>query len=89
MTNSEPVSKDRRLGQTGIELSAVGLGCWQFSKGRGMTGRYWPSLDDQIISQIVERSLTGLIQPRAMAGGNRRKHSLELWLPWMCPGTGF
>lgn len=59
MTNSEPVSKDRRLGQTGIELSAVGLGCWQFSKGRGMTGRYWPSLDDQIISQIVERSLAG------------------------------
>lgn len=59
MINSKPVFKSRRLGQSGIQISAVGLGCWQFSKGKGMTGRYWPSLDDQVIREVVQRSLAG------------------------------
>jgi aryl-alcohol dehydrogenase-like predicted oxidoreductase len=49
----------RKLGQTEIFLSPIGLGCWQFSKGRGLTGRYWKSLADEEINQIVEESHRG------------------------------
>ena len=34
----------RRLGRTQIEVTAVGLGCWQFSAGRGMAGKFWEAL---------------------------------------------
>jgi len=47
------------LGQTNIALSPIGLGCWQFSKGRGMAGRYWPSLSDEDTVAIVRAGLNG------------------------------
>ena len=31
--------KLRQLGQTDIHISPIGLGCWQFSEGKGGAGR--------------------------------------------------
>ncbi len=49
----------RHLGMTDIEISALGLGCWQFSKGAGMVGRFWPVMNQQDIRDIVKISLDG------------------------------
>jgi len=49
----------RRLGRTDIEVTAVGLGCWQFSAGQGMAGKYWEAINQPIVDQIVEASLAG------------------------------
>ncbi|MFO7370322.1 MAG: aldo/keto reductase [Bacteroidales bacterium] len=49
----------RRLGQTMTEISAIGLGCWQFSKQQNMAGKFWPVLDDEVINQVVSLSLEG------------------------------
>ncbi len=49
----------RRLGQSELMVSPVGLGCWQFSRGRGLNGRYWPNLPEAEIAGIVEASLRG------------------------------
>ncbi len=47
------------LGQTEIALSPIGLGCWQFSKGKGLAGGYWPSLSDEDTVAIIQASLDG------------------------------
>lgn len=49
----------RELGRTGLKLTPIGLGCWQFSKQQNMAGKYWPSLDDQMIEKITGLSLEG------------------------------
>jgi aryl-alcohol dehydrogenase-like predicted oxidoreductase len=49
----------RKLGQSEIEISPIGLGCWQFSKNEGMAGSYWPSLDDDTTRDIVAASIKG------------------------------
>ncbi len=40
-------------------VTSIGLGCWQFSKGKGLVGNYWPTLQDEEIEQIVKLSLDG------------------------------
>ncbi|MBD3240227.1 MAG: hypothetical protein GF331_06540, partial [Chitinivibrionales bacterium] len=45
------------LGTTGITISPIGLGCWQFSRGKGLAGKMWPSLDDAAIAAVVNASL--------------------------------
>ncbi len=45
------------LGSTGIAVTPIGLGCWQFSGGKGMAGRYWPDLGQEAVSDIVRASL--------------------------------
>jgi len=40
-------------------VSPIGLGCWQFSRGRGLGGHYWPNLGEEEITGIVEASLEG------------------------------
>ncbi|ANE46574.1 aldo/keto reductase [Paenibacillus swuensis] len=49
----------RRFGNSELQWSPLGLGCWQFSKGRGMVGGFWPNLDSKIIQDIVRTSITG------------------------------
>lgn len=51
--------KLRPLGGSELLVSPLGLGCWQFSKGAGLVGRYWPVLDDTEIIEIVRSSLAG------------------------------
>ena len=31
----------RQLGQTGIKITPIGLGCWQFSEGKGGATGFW------------------------------------------------
>jgi len=49
----------RPLGRTGIMVTPVGLGCWQFSKQKNMAGKFWPALDDNLIDRIVSLSIDG------------------------------
>ena len=46
----------RKLGQTGLMLSPVGLGTWQFSKRQNMAGKFWPTLSDEQSYAIIETS---------------------------------
>lgn len=47
----------RKLGSSDLLVSPIGLGCWQFSQGRGMMGKYWAVLPDEDIESIVRVSL--------------------------------
>ncbi len=49
----------RPLGRTEIKVTPIGLGCWQFSKGRGLGGKYWKVLDDAEIGRILAAALAG------------------------------
>ncbi|HYK90332.1 MAG TPA: aldo/keto reductase, partial [Acidobacteriota bacterium] len=49
----------RMLGKTNIEISPIGLGCWQFSQGKGLTGSMWSVLDQRSIDSIVRAALEG------------------------------
>jgi aryl-alcohol dehydrogenase-like predicted oxidoreductase len=49
----------RRLGPSDLMVSPIGLGCWQFSQGRGLGGGYWSVLSDEEIRDIVQASLQG------------------------------
>jgi aryl-alcohol dehydrogenase-like predicted oxidoreductase len=55
----EPMTNRRTLGQSDLQLSPLGLGCWQFSKGNGMVGKYWPLLSDDDILAIINMSVDG------------------------------
>ena len=46
------------LGKTGIGVTPIGLGTWQFAGGhRGISGLYWPDLPDQTAHEIVKKAL--------------------------------
>jgi len=47
----------RRLGRTSLEITSIGLGCWQFSDGYGLAGGYWPALPEASVTAIVARAL--------------------------------
>lgn len=49
----------RSIGGSALRVSPVGLGCWQFSRGKGLGGSYWPPLPDRVTAEIVRRSLEG------------------------------
>jgi aryl-alcohol dehydrogenase-like predicted oxidoreductase len=49
----------RNLGKSGVQITPIGLGCWQFSKQGNMAGKFWPSLDDELIRDVVRISLEG------------------------------
>jgi aryl-alcohol dehydrogenase-like predicted oxidoreductase len=49
----------RRLGRTAIEITPVGLGCWQFSSGFGVIGGYWEALPQDAVDAIVRAALAG------------------------------
>ena len=49
----------RRIGMSDLMVSPIGLGCWQFSRGKGLGGNYWPTLSDGEIRDIVRAGLEG------------------------------
>ena len=51
--------KLRKLGNSNVELSPLGLGCWQFSKQTGFAGKFWPSLSEEDVNEIVRLSHEG------------------------------
>ena len=51
--------KERNLGKTGITVSPIGLGAWQFSQGKGASGMFWGSLDQDTVRAVVRESLAG------------------------------
>jgi aryl-alcohol dehydrogenase-like predicted oxidoreductase len=53
------LTERRRLGSTSIEITAIGLGCWQFSGGHGLVGGYWEALAQEAVDGIVRVALDG------------------------------
>jgi aryl-alcohol dehydrogenase-like predicted oxidoreductase len=49
----------RTLGRTDMMITPIGLGCWQFSKQRNMSGKFWPTLENDLIDSIVALSIEG------------------------------
>ncbi|MBN2090390.1 aldo/keto reductase [candidate division KSB1 bacterium] len=49
----------RKLGKSNIKITPIGLGCWQFSEGKGFAGKYWGAVEEQTMIDIVKTSLDG------------------------------
>lgn len=56
MTEATP---QRHLGTTDIRITPIGLGCWQFSGGRGLIGGFWQAIPQDTVNAIVRASLEG------------------------------
>jgi len=55
----ENLSNLRPLGRTDMMVTPIGLGCWQFSKQNNLAGKFWPKLEDDLITRMVALSLEG------------------------------
>ncbi len=55
----ESINNLRSLGRTQLKVTPIGLGCWQFSKQKNMAGKFWPTLEDDLIDKVVSLSLEG------------------------------
>ncbi|WNS45684.1 aldo/keto reductase [Paenibacillus sp. MMS20-IR301] len=69
----------RPLGRSDLSVSPLGLGCWQFSRGSGIVGRYWSNLTDDDILEIVRVSLTGgmnWVDTAEIYGGGKSEQAL-------------
>ncbi len=53
------MTKKRRLGKTDIEITPIGLGCWQFSQGSKGMSAVWDAVDQETINGIVDTALKG------------------------------
>ncbi|MFP4501689.1 MAG: aldo/keto reductase [Candidatus Hydrogenedentota bacterium] len=49
----------RTLGTTELEVTPIGLGCWQFSNRVGLAGKFWPALGESVTREIVRVTLAG------------------------------
>ena len=47
----------QNLGRTQTKISPIGLGCWQFSGGGLLVGRYWGTISQAMVNDIVTTSL--------------------------------
>ena len=59
MTGASTAPAHRRVGSSDLFVSPIGLGCWQFSKGRGVGGGYWPIMPDSLIDEVIRSSVDG------------------------------
>ncbi|OKP96844.1 aldo/keto reductase [Paenibacillus sp. P46E] len=69
----------RPLGQSELLVSPLGLGCWQFSRGKGIVGKYWSNLEDEDILEIVRVSLEGgmnWVDTAEIYGGGKSEEAL-------------
>jgi len=64
----------RRLGQTDIKITPIGLGAWQFSEGQGIHRLVWSKIEPQETNEIVKAALDGGVNwfDTAEAYGNGR-----------------
>jgi aryl-alcohol dehydrogenase-like predicted oxidoreductase len=64
----------RKLGNSEVEISPLGLGCWQFSGGKGLVGGFWEPLTQDRVTSIVRVALEGGVNwfdtAEAYGGGN-------------------
>jgi aryl-alcohol dehydrogenase-like predicted oxidoreductase len=49
----------RRIGASGIEVTPIGLGCWQFSQGKGFIGGVWGNVAQDTVTEIVRTARSG------------------------------
>ncbi|WP_407269983.1 aldo/keto reductase [Radiobacillus sp. PE A8.2] len=59
MVEAQTMIPLRKLGNSTTEISALGLGCWQFSKDKGLVGSFWAAMKQEDINEIVRLSLEG------------------------------
>lgn len=55
----EKTTNLRSMGRSGMMVTSIGLGCWQFSKQKNLAGKFWPTLEDDLIDKVVSLSLEG------------------------------
>jgi aryl-alcohol dehydrogenase-like predicted oxidoreductase len=46
--------KKRQLGRTGIEITPIGLGCWQFAQGKGFDRFVYEGLPQELVNDVVK-----------------------------------
>jgi aryl-alcohol dehydrogenase-like predicted oxidoreductase len=51
------MSKTYPLGKSSIQVTPIGLGCWQFSRSRGLAGGYWAAIPQETVQEIVRVTL--------------------------------
>ncbi len=51
--------KKRRLGQTDIEITPIGLGVMQFAGGEGIFGMMFPEISQEMMNGIIKAALDG------------------------------
>lgn len=51
--------KLRHLGESDVQITPLGLGCWQFSNRIGFAGKFWPSLEEVPSDEIIKISWEG------------------------------
>lgn len=74
-----PVSQKRKLGQSEIEITPIGLGAWQFSQGRGGARGQWGPISPHVTDEIVGVALEGGINwfdTAEIYGGGRSERAL-------------